>query len=76
MVRCSSALGQPPSVNRPSILPVNQHIPPAPTAPCLQSGILDKYGVELIGAKLESINKAEDRDLFAQVRAWYSHPAY
>ena len=35
----------------------------------LQQGILDKYGVELIGAKLESINKAEDRDLFAQVCA-------
>jgi carbamoylphosphate synthase large subunit len=25
---------------------------------------LDKYGVELIGAKLPSINKAEDRELF------------
>ncbi len=33
---------------------------------CLQSGILDKYGVELIGAKLPSINKAEDRELFKQ----------
>lgn len=31
-----------------------------------EQGILDKYGVELIGAKLASINKAEDRDLFAQ----------
>lgn len=31
-----------------------------------EQGILDKYNVELIGAKLESINKAEDRDLFAQ----------
>ena len=30
----------------------------------LQQGILDKYGVELIGAKLPSINKAEDRELF------------
>jgi carbamoyl-phosphate synthase large subunit len=27
-------------------------------------GVLDKYGVELIGAKSESIDKAEDRDLF------------
>jgi len=27
-------------------------------------GILDKYGVELIGAKLDAINKAEDRELF------------
>ena len=33
---------------------------------CLQSGVLDKYGVELIGAKLPSINKAEDRELFKQ----------
>jgi carbamoyl-phosphate synthase large subunit len=31
-----------------------------------EQGILKKHGVELIGAKLESINKAEDRDLFAQ----------
>lgn len=30
----------------------------------MQQGILDKYGVELIGAKLPSINKAEDRELF------------
>ena len=29
-----------------------------------ESGVLDKYGVELIGARLESINKAEDRQLF------------
>ncbi|MGA7885128.1 MAG: carbamoyl phosphate synthase large subunit, partial [Acidobacteriaceae bacterium] len=28
------------------------------------SGILDKYGVELIGARLEAIKKAEDRLLF------------
>eukprot|EP00887_Chlorella_sp_A99_P008137 scaffold12.g8137.t1 len=34
-----------------------------------EQGILDKYGVELIGAKLASINKAEDRDLFAQACA-------
>ncbi|MDQ7783654.1 MAG: carbamoyl-phosphate synthase large subunit [Desulfomonilaceae bacterium] len=27
-------------------------------------GVLDKYGVELIGAGVEAINKAEDRDLF------------
>ncbi|GAB4823138.1 hypothetical protein N2152v2_010184 [Parachlorella kessleri] len=31
-----------------------------------EQGILKKYNVELIGAKLEAINKAEDRDLFAQ----------
>jgi carbamoyl-phosphate synthase large subunit len=30
-----------------------------------EQGILAKHGVELIGAKLESINKAEDRELFA-----------
>jgi carbamoyl-phosphate synthase large subunit len=29
-----------------------------------EKGILEKYGVEMIGAKLESIKKAEDRDLF------------
>jgi carbamoyl-phosphate synthase large subunit len=28
------------------------------------AGVLDKYGVELIGAKIESINKAEDRLMF------------
>ena len=31
-----------------------------------EGGILDKYGVELIGAKLEAINKAEDRLLFKE----------
>ena len=31
---------------------------------CLTAGILDKYGVEMIGAKLEAIKKAEDRLLF------------
>jgi carbamoyl-phosphate synthase large subunit len=29
-----------------------------------EAGVLDKYGVELIGAKVESIKKAEDRLLF------------
>ena len=29
-----------------------------------QSGVLDKHGVELIGAKLDAIQKAEDRELF------------
>src|SRR6185503_12214915 len=27
-------------------------------------GVLDRYGVELIGAKIEAIKKAEDRELF------------
>src|ERR671922_1498670 len=31
-----------------------------------ERGILDRYGVEMIGAKLASIKKAEDRDLFKQ----------
>jgi hypothetical protein len=31
-----------------------------------ESGILEKYGVELIGAKLPSIDRAEDRELFKQ----------
>ena len=29
-----------------------------------ESGILDKYGVEMIGANYSSIKKAEDRELF------------
>src|ERR1700684_1469042 len=28
------------------------------------AGVLDKYGVELIGAKIDSINKAENRFMF------------
>jgi len=31
-----------------------------------KAGILDKYGVEMIGAKSEAINKGEDRELFKQ----------
>mmetsp|Transcript_26527 Transcript_26527/g.67485 ORF Transcript_26527/g.67485 Transcript_26527/m.67485 type:complete len:1174 (-) Transcript_26527:836-4357(-) len=31
-----------------------------------EKGLLDKYGVELIGAKLPSIDRAEDRELFKQ----------
>ncbi|MGB3293938.1 MAG: carbamoyl-phosphate synthase large subunit [Phormidesmis sp.] len=31
-----------------------------------KSGVLDKYGVELIGAKLAAIEKAEDRKLFKE----------
>ncbi|MDO9262735.1 MAG: carbamoyl-phosphate synthase large subunit, partial [Desulfosalsimonadaceae bacterium] len=31
-----------------------------------ESGVLEKYGVEMIGATLASIRKAEDRDLFRQ----------
>lgn len=34
-----------------------------------QSGILDKYGCELIGAKLPSIDRAEDRSLFKNAMA-------
>src|SRR3954453_7547388 len=33
-----------------------------------EAGVLDKYGVELIGAKVESIKKAEDRLLFKDAR--------
>jgi len=29
-----------------------------------ENGVLEKYGVELIGAKLDAIRKAEDRELF------------
>ncbi|RKQ60326.1 carbamoyl-phosphate synthase large subunit [Thermovibrio guaymasensis] len=31
-----------------------------------EAGILEKYGVELIGAKVEAIKKAEDRELFKE----------
>ncbi len=31
-----------------------------------EAGVLDKYGVELIGAKLPAIKKAEDRELFKE----------
>src|SRR6201996_6580715 len=34
-----------------------------------ENGTLEKYNVELIGARLESINKAEDRLLFGQAMA-------
>ncbi len=34
------------------------------TVELAEKGILEKYGVELIGAKLEAIQKAEDRELF------------
>jgi len=34
-----------------------------------ESGALEKYGVELIGANVEAINKGEDRDLFKGVVA-------
>lgn len=33
---------------------------------CMQNGTLDKYNVELLGAKLPSINRAEDRNLFKE----------
>lgn len=32
-----------------------------------EAGTLEKYGVELIGANVEAINKGEDRDLFKDV---------
>lgn len=31
-----------------------------------EKGILDRYGIELIGAKLDAIKKAEDRELFKE----------
>lgn len=31
-----------------------------------ETGVLERYGVELIGAKLHAINKAEDRELFKE----------
>ncbi|HAX79669.1 MAG TPA: carbamoyl phosphate synthase large subunit [Cyanobacteria bacterium UBA11372] len=34
-----------------------------------KNGVLEKYGVELIGAKLQAIEKAEDRQLFKEAMA-------
>jgi len=34
-----------------------------------EAGILEKYGVEMIGAKVEAIQKGEDRELFKQAMA-------
>jgi carbamoyl-phosphate synthase large subunit len=34
-----------------------------------EKGIIEKYGVELIGAKLHAIKKAEDRELFKEAMA-------
>ncbi|MFP5225208.1 MAG: carbamoyl-phosphate synthase large subunit [Actinomycetota bacterium] len=34
-----------------------------------ESGVLEKYGVELIGARLEAIHKGEDRKLFKEAMA-------
>jgi carbamoyl-phosphate synthase large subunit len=36
------------------------------TVELAESGVLERYGVELIGAKLHAIKKAEDRELFKQ----------
>ena len=36
------------------------------TVELVKRGILEKYGVQLIGASYESIQKAEDRELFKQ----------
>ena len=49
-----------------------------------EKGILERYGVEMIGAKIDSIKKAEDRDLFKEAmrrigldlpRSGYAHAA-
>ncbi|MEV4659962.1 carbamoyl-phosphate synthase large subunit [Micromonospora sp. NPDC049301] len=34
-----------------------------------ESGVLDKYGVELIGANIDAINRGEDRQLFKEIVA-------
>ncbi|MBF0472945.1 MAG: carbamoyl-phosphate synthase large subunit [Nitrospirae bacterium] len=36
------------------------------TVALAESGVIEKYGVELIGANIKAIRKAEDRDLFKQ----------
>ena len=35
--------------------------------PCTAHGVLEKYGVEMIGAKPEAIHKGEDREAFKQL---------
>ncbi|MFI3256467.1 MAG: carbamoyl-phosphate synthase large subunit, partial [Psittacicella sp.] len=39
-----------------------------------QAGILEKYNIELLGTTLESINKAEDRDLFKHLMQELNEP--
>lgn len=39
-----------------------------------EAGILDKYGVKLIGTSVESIKKGEDRDLFREVMKEINQP--
>ncbi len=39
------------------------------TVELAESGVLEHYGVELIGARLHAIKKAEDRDLFKEAMA-------
>ncbi|MBV9471293.1 MAG: carbamoyl-phosphate synthase large subunit, partial [Abitibacteriaceae bacterium] len=39
-----------------------------------EAGILDKYNVELLGTPLESIKKAEDRDLFKETMKRLNQP--
>src|SRR5579875_1635961 len=38
-----------------------------------QAGVLARYGVELIGAKVDAIRRAEDRDLFKQTTRGVGH---
>src|SRR5690606_6597989 len=39
-----------------------------------KSGILEEYGVEILGTKLSAIEKAEDRDLFRQLMTELNEP--
>src|SRR3990172_6279235 len=39
------------------------------------AGVLDKYGVRLLGTPLETIRKAEDRELFKQLLEEIGEPA-
>ncbi len=39
-----------------------------------EAGILEKYGVELLGAKIESIKQAEDRELFKNLMLEINEP--
>ena len=39
-----------------------------------KSGVLDRYGVELLGTKLSSIEQAEDRELFRNLMNELNEP--
>ena len=39
-----------------------------------ESGILEEFGIEILGTKLDAIHKAEDRDLFRRLMNEFDEP--